>query len=167
MTVRPAAPMDVSSLARLRWQCRAEAGSVTEMATRFLPRCERWMAERLSDRDRWRCWIAIEDGRPVGCIWLELFGKVPNPASEPEEHAYVTALYVVPDARQAGLGGALLDEAVGECRRRGLDCAVLWSTPESRSLYRRRGFATDAELLVLRGVAAPIPPASSPEDPRE
>lgn len=125
------------------------------------------MAERLSRRDRWRCWIAVEDDQPVGCIWLEIIEKVPNPVSEPEEHAYVTTLYVAPDARQAGIGDGLLEEAVGECRRRGLDCAVLWSTPESRGLYQRHGFASDADVLVLGGVAEPDPPASSPEDPRE
>ena len=87
------------------------------------------MSERLSRRERWRCWIAVEEGRPLGCIWLELFEKVPNPSSESEEHAYVTAFYVVAEARQTGLGGALLEEAIAECTRRGLDCAVLWSTP--------------------------------------
>jgi GNAT superfamily N-acetyltransferase len=155
MIVRPATPEDAPALALLRWQCRAEAGPVTERATRFLPRCEAWMTERLTRRERWRCWIAVERGRPLGCVWLEVLEKVPNPASESEEHAYVTALYVVPEARHAGLGGALLEEVIGECTRRRLDCAVLWSTPQSRTLYRRHAFATDDELLVLRGTNAP------------
>ena len=154
MIVRRASAEDAPALALLRWQCRAGSGPVTETATRFLPRCERWMAERLSRHERWRCWIAIEQGRPLGCIWLELFEKVPNPASEAEEHAYVTALYIVPEERHTGLGGALLEEAVGECTRRRLDCAVLWSTPQSRRLYQQHGFATDGEILVLRGVNA-------------
>jgi len=67
----------------------------------------------------------------------------------------VTALYVVPEARQSGLGGALLEEAIGECTRHRLDCAVLWSIPQSRTLYRRYGFATDREILVLRSPGAP------------
>lgn len=150
MIVRRAIADDAPELARLRWRCRSAAGPTTEAAASFLRRCERWMAERLNSRDRWCCWIAVQDDRALGCIWLEFLEKVPNPGSEPEEHAYVTSLYVEPDARRRGTGGELLAPAVAECRRRGLDCALLWSTPESRELYREQGFATDAEVLVLQ-----------------
>ena len=151
MIVRAAVRGDAPALARLRWRCRTDAGeSTAETLDQFLLRCERWMAERLSGSDRWRCWAAVEGGRPVGCIWLEFLEKVPNPSSEPEEHAYVTMLYVEPGHRRDGLGGALLDAAVGECRSRALDCALLWSTPASLALYCRHGFAPDDEVLVLR-----------------
>ena len=115
------------------------------------------MAQRLGSHDRWRCWIAVQNDRPLGCIWLEFLEKVPNPGSEPEEHAYVTALYVEPDKRRIGTGCELLAKAIAECRRRGVDCALLWSTPESRDVYLEHGFATDVEVLVLRDVAGPSP----------
>jgi GNAT superfamily N-acetyltransferase len=133
--VRPAVPGDAPALARLRWRCRTEKEEpVAETFEGFMARCEKWMAQRLGQSGRWRCWTAVDAGRTVGCVWLELLEKVPNPTSEPEEHAYVTSLYVEPGHRLAGLGGALLDAAVRECGRRGLDCALRWRTSESLSL---------------------------------
>jgi len=153
--VRRAIPDDAPALARLRWRCRSAEGPTTEAEEAFLRRCAPWMAERLSSPDRWRCWVAVQEDRHLGCVWLEFLEKVPNPGPEPEEHAYVTALYVEPGERRAGTGGELLAKAVAECRRRGLDCALLWSTPTSRDLYLEQGFATDEEVLVLRDVSGP------------
>jgi GNAT superfamily N-acetyltransferase len=153
MSIRAALSGDARALARLRFQFRAELEPATETATHFLPRCERWIIERLHQPDRWRCWVASQDGRPVGCVWLQLLEKVPNPVPEPEEHGYVTNLYVVPQARRAGLGGALLEEALNECRRRRLHAVLLWPTPESQSLYRRHGFAPRGDVFVLENPA--------------
>jgi GNAT superfamily N-acetyltransferase len=93
---------------------------------------------------------------PLAAPALPWNADLPNPVAEAEEHAYVSNLYVVPQERGAGLGGALLEESVAECRRRELDCAILWSTPQSRSLHQRHGFAPDGNVLVLRYAAAGV-----------
>ena len=125
MTVRPATERDAAELAALRYRFRAGLEPAIEDETTFVARCERWMAERLRAGGRWRCWVAESGGELLGCVWLELLEKVPNPVAEAEEHGYVSNLYVVPAARRAGVGGALLDEALGVCRARRVDKLLL------------------------------------------
>lgn len=149
MTIRPAAERDAAALAALRYRFRAGLEPAVEDEAHFVARCERWMADRLRAADRWRCWVAESGGVLLGCVWLALLEKVPNPVAEAEEHGYVSNLYVAPSARRAGLGGALLDEALRVCRERRVDAVLLWPTTESRSLYRRHGFAARSGVFVL------------------
>ena len=150
VTVRPAAAGDAPELARLRYEFRAPLGAPDESEAAFLARCEPWMAARLAEPGgRWRCWVA-EDGGPgaAGAVWLQLIEKVPNPAPEPEEHGYVTNLYVRPRAR-GGTGSALLAAALDWCRARRVHAVILWPTARSRPLYERHGFTTPEELMAL------------------
>jgi GNAT superfamily N-acetyltransferase len=91
--------------------------------------------------------VAEDAGAVVGTIWVGLIEKLPNPTPEPEEHAYVTNVYVRPAARGAGTGSALLRAALAWCEARGVHAVVLWPTARSTPLYRRHGFDTPAALL--------------------
>lgn len=64
-------------------------------------------------------------------IWSEL------------DEAYIAELYVVPDARRRGLGGELMEAALGLCRERGCDYAFLGTDEDdadAHRLYERFGF---------------------------
>jgi GNAT superfamily N-acetyltransferase len=105
------------------------------------------MRQRLSATTPWRCWLAeLPEGRVVGQLWLMLVEKIPNPAPELECHAYITNVYVRPEAR-GGAGERLLLEALSWCRASGVDSVVLWPTERSRSLYARHGFAVPADMM--------------------
>ena len=155
-TVREATAADAPALARLRWEFRAPLGERTEEEAAFVARCAAWMAPRLAaagdggttgDGGAWRAWVAEDGGDVVGTIWVGLVEKLPNPTPEPEEHAYVTNVYVRPAARGAGTGSALLRAALAWCEARGVHAVVLWPTARSAPLYRRHGFAPPAALL--------------------
>jgi GNAT superfamily N-acetyltransferase len=139
MQVREATPDDVPALAELRWEFRALRGQpVTEPHDDFVTRCAAWMRERLS-RGEWRAWLAEDGGRVLGNVWVHPIDKLPNPIDELERHAYLSNLYVSPDAR-GGVGSRLLD------------AAIAWASANDRSrpLYARHGFAVSDTFLAKR-----------------
>jgi GNAT superfamily N-acetyltransferase len=104
----------------------------------------------------WRCWVLDGGKQLLGHVCVQLFEKLPNPVKdEPEIHAYVTNFYVIPEMRSQGFGKRLLEKALLWCRAHGTDAIILWATPESRSLYRRCGFAEPADILELRHSSKP------------
>lgn len=148
--IRPATADDAAILARLRFEFRASFGAVEEAETDFLPRCERWISDRLRTGGSWSAWLAASDGSPVGTVWLQWIEKIPNPVAELEWHGYITNLYVRERFRGNRLGTALLDTALAACRARGVDAVFLWPTPRSRNLYLRHGFAVRDDLMQFR-----------------
>jgi len=151
-TIRRATRDDAVALARLRHAFRCELGTPVEPEADFVARCEAWMAARLAGDGRWLCWVAEEGGAIVGNLWLQRLEKLPNPVAEPEEHAYVTNVYVVPARRDGGVGALLLDAALAWCRDNAVDAVLLWPSERSRAFYERHGFATRDDLFALRPV---------------
>jgi RimJ/RimL family protein N-acetyltransferase len=57
---------------------------------------------------------------------------------------FLNLIFVVPERWGEGVGGAVLDAALAEAKRRGYSRIHLWTHEEnerSQRLYRRRGFA--------------------------
>lgn len=148
--IRPAGPEDATVLARLRYDFRVELDPPTEVERDFLERCRRWMTERLSMGNTWKCWLALEDAAPVGAAWLQLIEKLPNPVGEPELHGYISSLYVTSNRRGSGIGSGLLQACLRESETRGADAVFLWPTPRSRTLYERHGFEVRDDMLERR-----------------
>jgi GNAT superfamily N-acetyltransferase len=149
MDIRTATQNDAFNLAHLRFDFRTRNVPGDEAREEFLARCEAWMRQRLLDDGLWRCWIAEEDGIPVGNIWLNMIEKIPNPAPETECHAYITNFYVLGEMRGKGVGSQLLDTALEWCRERRVHAAILWPSDRSRPLYERNGFAVRDDLMEL------------------
>jgi GNAT superfamily N-acetyltransferase len=146
--VRRAAPSDVATLARFRFQFRAGRHPVVEDEAEFVARCESWMRTRVHPDSRWRVWILEENGAAIGTLWIQMIEKIPNPGREGELHAYVSNFFVLPEHRNKGGGKLLLDAAVAECRAFHTDTMFLWPSEESRPLYERNGFAPPRRLLI-------------------
>jgi len=147
---------DCRALAEMRYRFRTELASPAEPRSQFVRRCASWMKKRFRvGSSAWQCWV-VDDGKQLlGHVCLQLFEKMPNPVNEREVHAYLTNFYVMPEMRGRGLGRKLLKTAASWCRARGVDAVILWASPASKSLYRRCGFATSADIFELRRDAFP------------
>src|SRR6516225_10037333 len=114
IVVRAAVASDAPTLAALRWAFRAGRAAAREDQSAFVARCADWMRRELQAAGRWRCWVATRDqGDPahpqsaiIGQVWLQILPKVPNPIGERDRHAYLSNLYVAPEAR-GGVGSRL------------------------------------------------------------
>jgi ribosomal protein S18 acetylase RimI-like enzyme len=149
-TIRPAAPADADELARLRWDFRVEQGTpVARTFDAFAEEFRAFVAEALANGTSWRAWVAQDEDRSVGCVWLQLVEKIPHPSRGRWERpiAYVTNVYIEPALRDEGLGARLLDAAMVYAREHDAAEAVVWPTPRSVSFYRRAGFGAEAAPL--------------------
>jgi GNAT superfamily N-acetyltransferase len=147
VAIRPAEDRDAYRLAGLRWAFRSAVSAPVEGHVVFRDRCARWMKDALSPGGRWQAWLAEEKGEIVGNVWLNCIDKIPNPGAEPEVHAYLSNLYVLPDARGRGLGRDLLRAALAHCQRLHPHAVLLWPSERSRTLYERAGFQPALDVM--------------------
>ncbi|MDX6409582.1 MAG: [ribosomal protein S18]-alanine N-acetyltransferase [Gaiellaceae bacterium] len=93
--------------------------------------------------------IAEEDGRAVGFVFCVL-------GDRGRKTAHVTDIYVSPEARNKGIGRALLAGILEPARAAGLDHAsleVLVANTDARRLYERLGF-TPMDVFMVAPLAA-------------
>jgi DNA-binding MarR family transcriptional regulator/N-acetylglutamate synthase-like GNAT family acetyltransferase len=91
------------------------------------------------DPKRERCWIAEQEGRIAGSVFL---------SSLSDEAAKLRLLYVEPWARGFGLGRRLIDECIRFAKDAGYTKLVLWTQADlqaARHLYREAGFKLVSE----------------------
>lgn len=82
-------------------------------------------------------WLSVDpvSGAPLGFCGVDAAGEVHS-------------LYVRPDVTRQGRGTALLAQAMGDARARGVSRFGAWATPFSRPLFERAG------LVLVRTVNA-------------
>lgn len=97
------------------------------------------------EHPRGALWFAELNGEPVGMLFARL--------DEPIELLEIGAMWIAPQARGAGLGAALLNEAMQWGRSAGAATARLWvatANPAAASLYESHGFEPTGESKPLR-----------------
>ncbi len=84
--------------------------------------------------------LAEENGEGVGFVsaWLE------------DHVARIGDLYVTPDARRGGAGGALVEAVIENLRARGATHLLLGANLESLAFYEKLGFREESRNLVLQ-----------------
>ena len=98
---------------------------VAEVVAKFL---------REFDAAREHCWIAEQDGAPIGSVFI---------VKEGDEVARLRLLIVEPKARGLGVGRALVEECLRFARRSGYREIVLWThsiLAAARRIYASVGF---------------------------
>jgi RimJ/RimL family protein N-acetyltransferase len=122
--IRRATLDDADELARLRWDFRVEHGTpVSSTFEAFAEGFRAFATEALADGAPWRAWVAEDEGRLVGCAWLQLVEKIPHPSR------------------------GRWERPIAYAREREAAEAVVWPTPPSASFYRRAGFGSEAAPL--------------------
>ena len=124
---------------------------------------ERWR-RRASSPGRERIVVATRDGRVTG---FTSFGPA---AAEPEFAGEVTMLYVRPELEGLGIGGALLEGALGDLAGSPRYWALIWvleANDRAIAFYRAHGFRPDGarRLDHFAGAAVPVIRCGRPLNP--
>jgi GNAT superfamily N-acetyltransferase len=147
LLVRAATPADASAIAELRalWSAGGAAGP------HFARDVAQWLQE---DGERRTTWLAERDGVAVGLVSLFEYRRMPKPGRPASRWGYLSNMFVREEARNQGVGSALLDAVIATADERGYARLVLSPAERALPFYERAGFvvpgaaAGDDRLLV-------------------
>ena len=130
--IRRASPTDAPAIARLLHAFNLEFDAPTPAAETLATRCEELLRDGAMT-------VLLTGEPPVG---LSLLRLRPSPWTDGEE-AYLQELYVVPERRGEGLGGALVEATIDIAREAGarsIDLNTGETDVGARALYEKLGF---------------------------
>ncbi|SFW76246.1 hypothetical protein SAMN04489730_4089 [Amycolatopsis australiensis] len=105
--VRAARPGELAAVAELRWRWVTEQdGPPGDDRAEFVREFTRWARAHAESH---RCLVLVRDDRVIGMAFLAITPRVPTPAAFTRAAGDVQSVYVVPEARDSGLGGRLID----------------------------------------------------------
>jgi predicted N-acetyltransferase YhbS len=144
VTVREGTADDNPRLARLRtiWAVEQEPSEIED------PDFERVFLEWAKANPR-QVLVAEQDGELIGMLNVMVFRRMPKPGKSPSCWVYFGNVYVLPQHRNAGIGGQLVQAAIELSQSIGAARIVLSPSSESRRLYERLGFKPAQELSLL------------------
>lgn len=150
MDFRPHTHADHAAIAELRWQFKAPGSweSGAEAKREFIGSYEDHL--RACDREgRTVHWLIDDDGALRGVMTVRVVPKEPSPSQTTGSWGYLTNCFVVPEARNRGLGTQLLGAVKCWATDAGLELLIVWPSEDSYRFYRRAGFAGRDDPLVL------------------
>lgn len=143
--IRRASPGEWETVGGLRWDSVTELGG-EPMDTRelFSAQFAEWAS---SHQDSHECLIAVTGERVVGLMWLAIVPRVPSARAFERASGDLQCAYVVPDLRNQGIGGRLIEAIVERARELRLERVTVHSSPRAVPAYERNGFASEGRLL--------------------
>jgi GNAT superfamily N-acetyltransferase len=145
IAIRPANDDEQETVAALRWQWILEnEGTPVTTRDEFVHRFVTWAQENASTH---RCMVMFRDDVLIGMAWLAIIRRVPSPRALERASGDVQCVYVVPNERNTGLGGQLIDAVLELARGLGLERVTVHSSARAISAYSRHGFAASPRLL--------------------
>jgi GNAT superfamily N-acetyltransferase len=136
VTVRRGTAADAPALARLRWQAEMGEGAESDRAA-FLEFFTAWTIDNLATH---LPFVAEVEGRLVGVAWLALGIRVPSPSRPDRRTGDVQSVFVLPEARNSGVGAALVGAILEDAHNRGLEHVTVHSGERAVPFYLRSGF---------------------------
>jgi GNAT superfamily N-acetyltransferase len=139
-TVRQAIPSDAATLARLVEQYWA----FEAIENYDFGRVERLLQDALTTLGRAACWIAEDDGDPIGYVFTVFVLSLEHGGMMAE----VDEFFVVPEARGKGTGSALLRHAERELQQLGvvrLQLQLAVENKRGRAFYIAHGYVPRSE----------------------
>jgi GNAT superfamily N-acetyltransferase len=126
--VRLARPEEAVLLTELAMRAKASWG----YDAAFMEQCRAELTLTADTIGVWTVWVAEHDGRLAGMIALAAAGA----SAELED------FMVEPRFQGAGVGRALMETLLAECRRLGLTSVGLDADPNAEAIYHKLGFST-------------------------
>jgi GNAT superfamily N-acetyltransferase len=142
--IREGRPDDVPGLATLRATWAAEQDPALMDDPAFDAVFGEWM-----DASPRKFFVADYGGELVGMLNLMIFERMPKPGTESSRWVYLGNAYVLPEFRNAGIGGRLVGASIQFSQSINAVRMVLSPSAESRDFYARLGFEPAAELNIL------------------
>ncbi|MET9679355.1 GNAT family N-acetyltransferase [Streptomyces coeruleorubidus] len=146
ISIRPARSGELAAVAALRWEWLVENGGEDlgeqgEFVRHFVD----WARDNAGSH---RCMVVVrDDGVVIGMAWLAVVQRVPTPRAPRRASGDLQCVYVVPEARDGGLGGRLIRAVLDEARELGLERVTVHSTRRAIPAYARCGFQESPRLL--------------------
>ncbi len=142
---RLAHPAEFEAVAGLRWRWVAEKrGLASDGRDEFVRGFAVWAQE---NADTHRCLVLVRDDQVIGMGFLAVTPRVPVPGDFERASGDVQCVYVIPEARDGGLGGLLIDAILRLAAELGLKRVTVHSSGRAVSAYERHGFAVSPKLL--------------------
>jgi len=145
---RPVTAADLDLICRHRHEMFKASGRADEALAPMSAAFRDWLAPRLASGDYFG-WIAMEDAAPIAGLGMMAIDWPPHP-SHPTQGArgYILNVFVEPDRRGQGIAKALMEQAMAEGRRRGLQYMILHATAQGRPMYEKLGWAQTSEMSI-------------------
>ena len=142
--IREATEADAAALAALRALFltghEADGAFADEVAT--------WLEE---EGERRTTWLAERDGAALGMASLFEYRRMPKPGLPGSRWGYVSNMFVREEARDAGVGAALLDAVIAAADARGYARLVLSPAERAIPFYERAGFLSPTAAPAATG----------------
>jgi len=145
LIIREGHSRDAPCLAALRATWAAEQEPAREEDPAFGTAFADWM-----EANPRKFFVADNDGELVGMLNLMIFERMPKPGGESSRWVYLGNAYVLPEFRNTGIGGRLVEASIHFAERIQAVRMVLSPSPESRDFYSRLGFQPAGDLNILR-----------------
>ena len=153
MTVeyRIATTVDLPQIADLRWRLRvddepvSDRGAYDQFIADFIRICEaEWQPSDIVH------WIATDGSHVLGIMSILFVRKLPSPEDLHGRWGYISNSYVLPKARNIGVGQALLVAIKDWAIREELELLAVWPSERAYPFYERAGFSRFPDPLVLK-----------------
>lgn len=145
MDIGPASHEDLADLAHLLWLHALPEEQDLQTVDAFAVDLGQWLAGPGCSH---HAFVARgDDGRVVGMAWLALVPRVPRPGTTTRASGDIQSVFVLPEARGKGIGGALIEAVTTHAQQLGADRVNVHSGRKAVALYERLGFASSQQLL--------------------
>ena len=143
--VRPPDPAELAAVAGLRWRSVAEKHGLSgDGQAAFVREFVAWVRDNTATH---RCLVVVRDSEVLGMAFLAVTARVPTPRAFVRACGDVQSVYVVPEARNSGLGGRLIDGILRLAAELGLERVTVNSSERAVTAYERGGFEVSPCLL--------------------
>ncbi len=153
IAVRPVRREELAAVAGLRWRWVEEnEGTSVASHEEFV---QFFVAWALANATSHHCAVLARGETLLGMAWLAVVPRVPRPGVLERASGDVQCVYVVPNERNSGLGGQLIDAVLELAEELGLEHVTVHSSTRAIPAYARHGFAVSPLLLHAPSPARP------------